>query len=165
MPMNSFWRTKFAWSNTRHNMWKECKKQYYFHYIKIYDGLPNDKGKQLLWDLRQMQKLVFLKGRLVHNAIKEQITAAQKTGINEDLALEFFNKNLENNLQTKNLISEIHNGFLPTQKELDDLRTDGMEQIKTFCQKIWPSYTTRKYLEHEIFHGQHGCMACCGSVH
>jgi len=131
-------------------MWNECRKQYYFHYIKIYDGLPNDKNKQILWDLRKMQRLVFLKGRLIHHAIKEHISSISKGGMKEDDVVEFFLKSLNSNMEAREKnITEIYNGFPIGEKDLKAVEEDGTKQLKNFCNTIWPDYKDAKYLGHE----------------
>lgn len=151
MSMNSFWRSKFAWSNSRHNQWAECKKQYYFNNIKKYDGLPNDPGRELLWRLSELQKMPFLKGRLIHEAVKHQISNHNAgRGVDADIAKNFFLSQFDSTVKDMNLvITEAANGFPPGEKEINDIRKDGIKQIENFCNIIWNNYKGVRCLGHE----------------
>ncbi len=151
MPMNSFWRTKFAWSNSRHRQWTECRKQYYFNNIKKYDGLPNDPGRELLWRLSELQKMDFLKGKLIHEAIKHQISNHNAgRGINAETAKNLFLSQFDITMGNMNLvITEAANGFPPDEKKINNTKIDSTKQIENFCNIIWNNYEGINYLGHE----------------
>lgn len=151
MPMNSFWRTKFAWSVSRHNQWKECKKQYYFDKIKKYDGLPKDPGREILWRLSELQKMPFLKGRIIHDAIQQQISNYNAgRDVNLDNAKDFFTKQFDNSIKNMDIIlAEASNGFPPSEDKTQEIKEDGLKQIENFCSLIWNNYRSVKYLGHE----------------
>lgn len=153
MPMNAYWRKKFAWSNSRFNQWKECKKQFYFNRIKKYDGLPDDPGREKLWHLSNAQKLAFLKGSLVHDTIKQQISNyIAGRGIDANTAKEFFLAQFDNTMSKMNLvITEAMNGFPPGEAEINGIREDGLRQIENFCNITWNNYKNVNYLSHEQF--------------
>ena len=149
--MNSFWRTKFAWSVSRHNEWKECKKEYYFNRIKKYDGLPNDLGREILWRLSELQKMPFLKGRIIHDSIQNQIANYNAgRGINVDIAKNFFLNQFDTSIKNmNNTLTEAANGFPPNDKEINEIRSDALKQIENFCGLVWNNYKDVKYMGHE----------------
>lgn len=149
--MNSYWRKKFAWSNSRHNAWHECKKQFYFNYIKCWDGLGPDKGRDLIWDLKKLQKIPFLKGHLIHEAIKLQISNhSAGRGASAELATKFFSSRFDNSLKLGgSVIAEFANGFPPGSDEIRKIREDGISQLENFFSVIWPNYQQVKLLGHE----------------
>ncbi len=149
--MNSFWRKKFAWSNSRHKQWMECKKQYYFNNIKKYDGLPNDPGRELLWRLSELQKMAFLKGQLIHEVIKHQISNYNVgRGIDINVAKDSFLSQFDSTMRNMKLvIAEAANGFQPDKNEINKIREDALRQIENFCNIIWNNYKNVNYLSHE----------------
>ncbi|MCX6819620.1 MAG: PD-(D/E)XK nuclease family protein [Candidatus Aenigmarchaeota archaeon] len=149
--MNSYWRRKFAWSNSRHSQWQECKKQYYFNYIAKWDGLPGDPGRDKLYQLSDLQRLVFLKGSLLHEVIKQQINNQRvDRPVSAEAAKSFFISELERaNSNQEKCITEAFNGFPIAEEEFKNIEIDGIKQIDNFCNIIWNNYKNVMYIDHE----------------
>lgn len=58
--MNEYWKTRFAWSNSRQKTWDECKKQYYYNYIAKFEGFQGNPLRDKVRELSKLQKLVFI---------------------------------------------------------------------------------------------------------
>ncbi len=150
--MNSYWRRKFAWSNSRQKTWDECKKQYYFNYIAKWEGLPGDLGRDRLYKLSELQKLAFLKGSLIHESIKQQINNHKANRpVNSEIAKAFFLQELNMaKINKEKTITECANGFDVSDEDFEGIEKDGFKQIDNFCKSIWPNYTGIECLGNEL---------------
>lgn len=64
--MNTYWRTKFAWSFSRHNLWLECRRRWWYQYIGCWDAGPE---KDEIWRLKRLTNRYFFPGNVVHGMI------------------------------------------------------------------------------------------------
>ena len=62
---------EFSWSVSRHNIFKECKRKYYFNHYGFWNGWKDDASdrKRLLYRLKKLENRYTWKGNTVHEAI------------------------------------------------------------------------------------------------
>lgn len=123
----------------------------FFNRIKKYDGLPNDPGGELLWRLSELQKMPFLKGRLIHDAVQNQISNHRAgRNVDRDTARNFFLAQFNNSMKNLDIVlAEAANGFPPGEKEKNFMREDGLKQVENFCNLILDNYRNVEYIGHE----------------
>lgn len=140
-----------AWSYSRHLMFNDCRRAYWFEYVATYHAGTDASAKTKLWDLKRLSKKWFLRGSLVHNSISEFISQHSKGRVMAEADLQqHLLQNLERaRRQAKQTIAEYHNG-LPVENEFfDRLRTDGTEQLSMFLRVLWPPLSRLEYTQHE----------------
>lgn len=109
------------------------------------------KREDTLWELGRLQNFSVLKGSLIHDAIREQITH-HKLGrlVSPDAAKSFFSSKM-NNIKTKpeNYIIEAFNGLSISNDDFEKTSENGVNQLNTFFDIVWKNYSNLSYLSHE----------------
>jgi len=146
--MNTYWKKTFGWSKSRQGLLEDCPRAYYYNYIGRYEF--GKEGANIV-PLLKLQKFHFLKGNLIHQAIRNQITQhCLGRPVSLEAAKNFisieFNKVL-NNQQTS--LSEAYNGFPFEPDFLSKEKEDSLNQINTFFTVLWHSYKDLEFLTHE----------------
>ena len=126
------WFFKYnAWSFTKHRLWNECKRAYYFNYIA-----PAVNNNPLAGKLRKLKKLDSTKvllGKLIHDVIEKELTSTP----NENNARQLFLDLLEAYLQDPTgLLVEPYNGAPVGDTFFDYVRSQGLDQLSLF---FWSS--------------------------
>lgn len=142
-----------AWSFTRHRLWKQCKRAYYYQYIGRALQNPTDFDIQTLKQLKDLDSRFVLQGKLIHEVIEKQIEQYHcKKKIDEDVAktqyigqVEQYRSNAENSLV------EYFNGEPVNHVFFDRIRENGIDQISMFFGIVWPQLEDMDYLRHEEF--------------
>lgn len=72
----------FSWSPSRDRLFKNCLRAYYYTYYGSWGGWDANAPEQtrLLYTLKNMQNLWLWSGSIVHDVIKESLTAYQLQG-------------------------------------------------------------------------------------
>lgn len=63
----------FSWSKSRHEKFKECRRAYYLHYYKYWEGWKKDapEWKRELYRLKKLGNRFTWAGSVVHDAIRD----------------------------------------------------------------------------------------------
>lgn len=142
-----------GWSFSRHNLWNQCKKAYFFQYLGPYYLGNKDYDSTSIPQLKRLNSKIFLKGSLIHDVIKNQI-GQHKIGreLNEESAKNQYIKFVEEKKEfSNNLLVESFNGESIKDSFFDEIKKDGIAQIETFFRIIWPNLKDLEYLAHEEF--------------
>ncbi len=149
--MNTYWRKIFGWSKTRQNLWDECRLAYYYHYIGKWEGLPGEPEREKLQKLSKLKKFVFWKGELIHEVVRNQVERQKQNQLFlQEGARGYFLQQIEMAKQSPmSFVTEAFNGFPVDNERFAGAAADGLQQIETFFQNIWPRYENRTLLECE----------------
>lgn len=62
---------KFSWSNSRHDLFEECKRKYFYEYYGFWNGWKDIASEEArtLYRLKQLDNRYMWKGNTVHDAI------------------------------------------------------------------------------------------------
>lgn len=151
MLMSSLLDSRFfeknEWSFSRHSLWTQCKRAYFFQYMGTYYTGKKEYDSLRLWDLKKYNSKIFLQGSLVHEIIKNQLGQHKlKRPLNEESAINQYLK-LVDEKQTfaDAYIVEVLNGESIDTAFFGKIKTDGVAQIKTFFSVIWPNLKDLEY--------------------
>jgi len=142
------------WSFTKHHLWNQCKRAYYYNYIcpalKAPVNIDISEIKKLKKDLTSRSALM---GLLVHEVIEQQISQHYLFGrIDERILKEQYSQRLEQYKRNPvEKITEYFNGEDVENAYFDQLLSNGLDQITTFTKIIWPQIRDLEYLQHEKF--------------
>lgn len=148
------WFYKYnAWSFTKHNLWRQCKRAYYYQYIG--PALQNIKysERQQLKQLKRLDSRFVLQGKLVHEVLENQLEQHHRgLDVSEDRAKEQYVKSVEKYRQdAQNALVEYFNGDTISEAFFDRIRENGLDQISLFFGVIWLQLVHSHYLRHEKF--------------
>lgn len=76
-------KNEFSWSNSRDNLFKECKRAYYYNYYGSWGGWERDKADKvtrILYVLKNLQNRWQWKGSMVHHEIERILKELVSTG-------------------------------------------------------------------------------------
>lgn len=137
--MNDRWRQKFAWSFSRGETWKKCRRRYYFNYIAGWEPGPQ---KDRIWELKKLWAMPLFKGRTIHDLIAEAIKGQKPP----DLPLMV--RKLADVFQAvrPSQFVEVVNGGRLDSADMDMASMDARVQLASFCNVIYPQlseYTIR----------------------
>jgi len=138
--MNDYWKTKFAWSNSRQKTWDGCRKRFYLYYIACWERSDLDL-KSKIWELKKLTKMILWKGNLIHGAVCHQINRA-KIGI--ELGMTSAVKQLEAEVDAakkhkSKMFVEIVNGFQIEDQDFDLVLQEAKHQLQNFFE-LWPRW-------------------------
>jgi len=70
---------EFSWSPSRHRMFEDCRRRYYYNYYGSWGGwnIDADPESRLLYQLKKMTTIPQLTGTVVHDAISHVLKAFQ----------------------------------------------------------------------------------------
>lgn len=148
------WFHKYnAWSYTKHRLWGECKREYYFSYIGTALDWPTDVDVTKLKNLKKLDGRFVVQGKIIHEVIEKYIREFQKNGIIDEIsAQEEFINQIESYRKTAKInIAEYFNGAQVNQTFFDKARENGVDQLSLFWGLIWPQIVNYQYLKHEEF--------------
>lgn len=148
------WFYKYnAWSFTRHRLWGGCKRAYYYRYIGPALHSSPDFSVYRLKQLKKLDSKFVLQGKLVHDAIENQIGQFHfGHGMNEEAAGEQYVQQVERYRRgAKELLVEYFNGQTTSEAFFDRIREDGLDQLSMFFGFVWPQLEDSEYLRHEKF--------------
>ena len=140
-----------GWSSSRHKLWSQCNRAYYYQYIATYVTGPQSFDVSRIYDLRRLDSKIFLQGSLIHNVIKNQI-GQHKLGreLNIESAINQYISGIEKKQEfARDLFIEYRNGELVDTAFFERIKKEGIEQIKTFFRVIWPNFKELEYCQHE----------------
>ena len=142
-----------AWSFSKHRLWNLCKRAYYYRYIGT--ALRNSKevNIQKLKKLKNLNSRFSLQGKLIHEAIENQIGQYYLgRKMNEDGAKTQYTQRVEHyRKMASEILTEYFNGEPIDDIFFDNIRANGIDQISMFFGVIWPQLEDLDYLRHEKF--------------
>lgn len=148
------WFQKYnAWSYTKHRLWRECRRAYYYDYI----GAALETSTEIdITKIKQLKKLdgrFVVQGKIIHEIIEKFIEDNQtRKKFNESDAREEFIKQIEAYRKiAKTGIIEYFNGAEVSEAFFDRARENGLDQLSLFFGVIWPQIENYQYLQHEKF--------------
>lgn len=151
--LQSWFHRYNAWSYTRHRLWDECKRAYYFNYIGAALDGPTEIDVPKIKQLKKLDGRYVIQGKIIHEIIEKFIQSIQaKQKYDEDYAKEEYIRQIESyrtNAKTK--IIEFFNGMQVNEYFFDRARENGLDQLSLFFGAIWPQIANYRYLQHEEF--------------
>lgn len=148
------WFYKYnAWSFTKHRLWRQCKRAYYYQYIAPALKITGNLEKQKLKQLKNLDSRFVLQGKLIHDILEDQIAMYQANGdIREDRAVERYKQSVEDyRKKAESKLVEYFNGEPINETFFDRIRENGLDQIGLFFGAIWMQFVDQQYLRHEEF--------------
>lgn len=148
------WFYKYnAWSFTKHRLWGQCRRAYYYSYIGPALQGPTTISVQKLKQLKKLDSKSILQGKLIHEVLEHQMEQHRLgRGTDEEKArneyigrVEYYRKNAER------LMVEPANGEGVDQAFFDRIRESGLDQLSMFFGVFWPQLVGLRYLRHEKF--------------
>lgn len=147
------WFHKYnTWSFTKHTLWKQCKRAYYYRYIgtALWDSDEFDVDE--LKQLKNLDGKHVIKGKIIHDLLEEQIEAHHRQQqMNEGRTKEECVRRVEEYRKEPEKIVEYYNGEKVDEYFFDRMRTDGIDQLDMFFGVVWPQLANFAYLRHEKF--------------
>lgn len=142
-----------GWSFSRHGLWNQCKKAYFFQYMGLYYNGKKDYDVSRIPRLKKLNSKIFLKGSLIHDVIKNQMGQHKlDRDPNEESAINQYVKWVEDKQKfADDLLVESFNGESIDDSFFENIKTNGIAQIKTFFEIVWPNLKNLDYLIHEEF--------------
>ena len=148
------WFQKYnAWSYTKHRLWNDCKRAYYFNYIgaALQDSIDIDVAE--IKKLKKLDGRFIVQGKIIHEIVEKYIKTYQNSGIiNEKHIQDEYIRQIEQfrTLATTKIV-EYFNGAQISQFFFDKIRENGLDQLSLFWGAIWPQISSLQYLRHEQF--------------
>ena len=126
---------------------------YYYNYVAPALIDFDELEKQKLKELKDLQSIDVLKGKLIHEVIETQINRLQ---LGEEISkhdakrqytimVAEFKQNADRNLAECVNGEKVHHTFF------DEILYDGLDQIEIFFSNLWPQIKNLEYLRHEKF--------------
>jgi len=147
--MNDYWKKWFGWSWSRHDLWEQCPRSYYYLYIGKWE--PGIDGKRC----KMLSKLISLPmsvGKFIHDAIKQELYHHSLGRIMSlDGAKRFFERKMEDLKHDPKSLVEYHNNIEISEQEIEEEKNNGIKQIENFFKELWPHYKDLEYIQHEEF--------------
>lgn len=153
VKLQSWFHKYNAWSYTKHRLWGECKRAYYFSYIGTALDRPAEIDVVRLKNLKKLDGRFVVQGKIIHEIVEKHIREYHKTGVIDEICvqdeyiqqIESYRKNAQNN------VVEYFNGAPINQTFFDRARENGLDQLSLFWGLVWPQITDYQYLKHEEF--------------
>lgn len=151
VKLQSWFHKYNAWSYTKHRLWGECKRAYYFNYIGAALEGPVEVDVAKIKQLKKLDGRFVIQGKIIHEIIEKfikDLQAHQK--FDEDAAKEEFIEQIE--AYRKNAgasIIEYFNGAAVNGTFFDRARDNGLDQLSLFFGVLWPQIANFQYLQHE----------------
>ena len=148
------WFHKYnRWSFSKHRLWDECRRQYWYRYIGTALRTADDVDVARLKALRGLTPRAALEGMLVHDAIEKQMDRfAKGMNVSEESAGKHLVSEMAKFTGTpRDKIIEFHNGLEPPGDYFEQVRSGGIEKLGTFFRTIWPVIKESEHLRHEKF--------------
>lgn len=142
-----------AWSYTRHRLWGDCKRAYYYNYIGAALEGPTEINPVKIKQLKALQGRFIIQGQIIHEIIEKFIRHFQShLSFDEENATEEFVRQIESyRSRAKSNIIEYFNGAPINDNFFDRARENGLDQLSLFFGVIWPQVSSYYYLRHEKF--------------
>jgi CRISPR/Cas system-associated exonuclease Cas4 (RecB family) len=149
---NWFYRYN-AWSFTKHRLWGQCKRAYYYSYIGTALQGSRDFDVHKLKQLKKLDSRFVLQGKLVHEVLEYQLEQLRLgRTIGEEVAREQYIRGVEQyRKNAKHSLVECFNGQAVGEVFFDRIRENGLDQLSLFFGVIWPQLEDSEYLRHEKF--------------
>jgi len=148
------WFHKYnAWSYTKHRLWRECRRAYYYNYIGAALEISTEIDIAKIKHLKKLDGRFVIQGKIIHEIIEKFIKDYQsKKKFSEDDAREEFINQIESYRKTaKTSLIEYVNGAEVSEAFFDRARENGLDQLSLFFGVIWPQIENYRYLQHEEF--------------
>lgn len=148
------WFYKYnAWSYTKHRLWGECKRAYYFNYVGAALDGPTEVDVVKIKQLKKLDGRFVIQGKIIHEIIENFIKGFQAhQRFDENATKEEFIKQVEvYRRNAKANIIEYFNGAEVNETFFDRARDNGLDQLSLFFGVIWPQIADFQYLQHEEF--------------
>ena len=142
-----------SWSFTRHRIWNQCKRQYYYEYIAPYvkPPAPVDVDKILL--LKVYNSRFILQGQLIHEILNEQLERhCQMLPMDPAGAVSTYSRRIaKNKMMADEMFTEYRHGERVDGHFFTAIEESGKACLKIFFEMIWPDYQNRECLRHEEY--------------
>lgn len=148
------WFHKYnAWSYTKHRLWRECRRAYYYNYIGAALETPTEIDIAKLKHLKKLDGRFVVQGKIIHEIIERFIEVNQlgKKYDEGDAKEEFIEQIEAYRKIARTGIIEYYNGAEVSEAFFDRARENGLDQLSLFFGVIWPQIENYKYLQHEEF--------------
>ena len=148
------WFHKYnAWSYTKHRLWGECRRAYYFNYIAAALDGSTEIDVAKIKQLKKLDGRFVIQGKIIHEIIENCIREYRRNQkINENRVKEDFVRQVETyRKNAKSEIIEYYNGAAINETFFDKARENGLDQLSLFFGVIWPQISNYEYLQHEEF--------------
>jgi len=148
------WFHKYnAWSYTKHRLWRECRRAYYYNYIGSALEASTEIDIAKIKHLKKLDGRFVIQGKIIHEIIEKFIKNYQsKKRFDEgDARDEFINQIEAYRKIAKTSIIEYFNGVDVNEAFLDRARENGLDQLSLFFGVVWPQIENYLYLQHEEF--------------
>lgn len=142
-----------GWSYTKHRLWKDCKRRYYYRNIGYALQHSVDFDIIHLKRLKKLDNKMVLQGKLIHDVLEKQIESIQR-GLEMDKiqAKKYYLQGIEEyRANAKRTIVEYYNGAPFDENFFDQIRENGLDQLELFFEMLWLDYSDLQYLRHERF--------------
>lgn len=141
------------WSFSKHRLWNECRRQYWYRYIGTAMRTSDDVDVARLKAMRGLTPRAALEGMLVHDAIEKQMDQfANGTSVSEDMAAKHLVSEMTKFTGAPGQkIIEFHNGVEQPDDYFERVQDGGIGKLGTFFAKIWPRIEGSEHLRHEKF--------------
>jgi CRISPR/Cas system-associated exonuclease Cas4 (RecB family) len=142
-----------AWSYTRHRLWEDCKKAYYYNYIGAALDGPTAFNVAKIKQLKKLDGRFVIQGKIIHEIIERFIQNHRSHKLfDEKMAREQYIAQLEGYRKSAKIrIIDYFNGAPISEYFFDRARENGLDQLSLFFGVIWPQIAGHKYLQHEQF--------------
>lgn len=147
------WKGRYGWSVSSDKLWQTCRRAFYYRYVATGQSSTESSVRNKLFLMKGLTPLGALKGRLVHETVENLIQqhrlgrplkAAPAQGQYTQLTGEYVQAAEEK-------IVEAYNGLQIQGRYFDLILEDGLKQIATFVNVLWPNLADLEYLTHETF--------------
>lgn len=147
--MEEAWRRWFGWSISKSHSWNQCRKRFYYHVVKKFDGDPEGvRAKQLA----SLSTLDMVRGSVVHSVISEQITQAiMGRPARLDIAMRQAARLLSDGVgKNHERLVEHWNGVPVSEGDVAQARDHISISLTNFCQEVWPQRAECRCLEQDL---------------
>jgi CRISPR/Cas system-associated exonuclease Cas4 (RecB family) len=148
------WFHKYnSWSYTKHRLWRECRRAYYYNYIGAALETSTEIDIAKIKHLKKLDGRFVVQGKIIHEIIEKFIEDNQsRKKFDEGDAREEYIKQIEAYRKiAKTGIIEYFNGAEVSEAFFDRARENGLDQLSLFFGVIWPQIENYQYLQHEEF--------------
>jgi|GEM_PF-3591255 len=152
--MEGKWKSWHSWSRSRQSLLETCPREYYYQYVKAYDVEYNDILKITKRMQKNMNKIKFLPGNIVHGAIKRQFDqlARGRDVSGPDHALRYVSRVINEIMEEpRRFIIEASNGKEISDEEISRMEKEIEMQVKIFFNEFFDFYKDLEIITHEEY--------------
>lgn len=137
------------WTYTKSNLWKQCKKHYYYRYYVVPLESSSSVDVFRVKKLRYLQTKAQLRGILVHDAIEKCISTKALDFEIPDLIRCMEDQIAPYIAEPKVKITEFYNSGIVDENTFIDMKTDIIHNFVNFYNIVLPELKKYEYVGHE----------------